>query len=53
MSTHLRTSKLKRYVKRLEAKKAVYLNNPPKLELLNEVIAEIKHEFKLEDGDKG
>lgn len=51
MSTHLRTSKLNRYVKRLEAR--IPIVEDKKAEALKEVVAEIKHEFKLEEGDNG
>lgn len=47
MSTHLRTSKLKRYVKRLEAR--IPIVEDKKAEALKEVVAEIKHEFNLKE----
>ena len=53
MATNFRRTKLERYVKRLEVKLGCYDKHSFKAEILREVIAEIKSEFNLKDGDKG
>lgn len=52
MATNFRRTKLERYVKRLEVKLGCYHEHSFKAEILREVIAEIKSEFNLKDGDK-
>jgi hypothetical protein len=49
MSEMIRRTKLERFVKRLEAKIPVL--SKEKSEVIKEVVADIKHEFKLE-GEK-
>jgi hypothetical protein len=50
MATNFRTTKLLRYVKRLEARIPVV--EEKKAEALKEVVAEIRHEFNLKE-EKG
>lgn len=51
MAETFRRTKIEKFVKRLEAKVPVMPD--AKAEMLKEVIADIRHEFKLEGREKG
>jgi hypothetical protein len=50
VADNFRKTKLERFVRRLEAK--IPILPKEKSEAIKEVVAELKHEFKLEEGSK-
>lgn len=51
MAETYRRGKIVKFIKRLEVKKQVHADNEQKKEVLEEVIAELRHEFKIEEGE--